>query len=185
MKKEDLKKKILEIMQNDNCQDAYERMAEAFFDSVRLDDEPYHKIGYHLLKAFLEDDVDGAVVAACGWSFQDLVVRAGLLPDTEGVFDEAVSEGELSPFEKASLIKSIAQDIFREGTTNTGSGTWLVYFEEIQEKYKVNLSEDKEMLDALAEELHDSFEEEIAEINILDDAIDLTFYLDFCPNAEE
>ena len=184
MKREDLKKKILEIMQNEHSENAYERIAEAFFDTVRCDDEPYRKIGYHLLKAFLEDDVDGATIALCGWTFESLMVRAGLLPDIEGIFDDAVSENEPSPFEKSSLIKSIAHSIVQEGTTNTGSGSWLVYFDEIQEKYKVNLSKDEEMLDAIAEELHNSFEEEIAEISILEDAIDLTFYLDFCPNAE-
>lgn len=185
MKKEDLKKKILEIMQNEHSEDAYERIAEAFLDTVRCDDEPYRKIGYHLLKAFLEDDVDGATFALCGWAFESLMVRAGLLPDIEGIFDDAVSEDEPSPFEKASLIKTIAYDIFKEGTTNTSSGTWIVYFDEIQDKYKVDLNDDKEMLEAIAEELHNSFEEKIAEINILEDALDLTFYLDFCPNAEE
>lgn len=185
MNKDELKKKIMAVMQHDHCQDAYERMAEALFDSIRSDDEPYRKVGYHLLKAFLEDDVDAASIAICGWPFQSLMVKAGLLPDTEGVFYDAVSSDALTPFEKSILAKTIAHDIVHDGTTNTGSGSWIVYFDEVQDKYKVDLSEDEEMLEAITEELHNSFEKEIAEISVLDDAIDLTFYLDFCPNAEE
>ena len=184
MTNEALKKKVIEVMQNEHCQDAYERMAEAFFDSTVTDDESYHKIGYNLLKAFLNNDVDGAVSALCGWSFQTLMVKAGLLPDIEGVLGNREDSTETTPFERDCLARNIARDIVQEGTPNTFSGNWMVYFEEIQEKYNVNLTEDKEMLDAIAEELQSSYAEKIAESSITHDGFDITYYLDFCPNAE-
>ena len=61
----------------------------------------------------------------------------------------------------------------------------FLFFEEIQEKHNVDLSEDKEMLDAIVNELRNSYAEKIAELNILDDAFDIVYYLDFCPNADE
>lgn len=187
MKKEELREKIIEIMQGEHCTEAYERLAEAFFDSVNTDDEPYRKIGYYLMKAFLEDNVDDALMALCGWSLQSLLAKAKLIPDEEGVFvgeeESEENNGDVA-FDKGALIHLIAHNIVDEGTANTSTGNWIVYFDEIQEKYNMNLNEDKEMLAAIADEIRNSNAEKIAEISITDDAFDIVYYLDFCPNAE-
>lgn len=86
MTKQELKEKIIQVMQRDNCIDAYEQFAAAVFDSIDTDDEPWDKIGRYLLKAFLDDSVDDALIAICGWSTETLMVKAGLLPDTDGMF---------------------------------------------------------------------------------------------------
>lgn len=44
MKNEELRKKVLETMQSDNCCELYENLAEACFDSINSDDEPYRGI---------------------------------------------------------------------------------------------------------------------------------------------
>ena len=86
MTKQKLKEKIIEIMQRDNCTDAYEQFAAAVFDSINSDDEPWHRIGYYLFKAILDDSVDDALIALCGWSTETLMVKAGLLSDTDHIF---------------------------------------------------------------------------------------------------
>lgn len=83
--KETLKNKVRQVMQEGTHENACERLAEAFLDSVNTDDESLDKIGYFLLKAFLDDDVDGAVIALCGWSIETLLIRAKILPDTQGL----------------------------------------------------------------------------------------------------
>ena len=87
MTKQELKEKIIEVMQRDDCIDAYEQFAAAFFDSIDTDDEPWHKIGYYLLIALLDDSADDALIALCGWSAEELMVKAGLLPDTDKIFN--------------------------------------------------------------------------------------------------
>lgn len=87
MTNEELRQKVLEVMQRDDCHEAYENLAEAFFNSVNTDDESYCDIGYHLLKAFLDGDVNAAMTAVSGWSLESLMVKAGILPDTEHIFN--------------------------------------------------------------------------------------------------
>lgn len=83
--KEELKKKVLNIMQEGTREDACECLAETVLDSVNTDNESLDKIGYFLLKAFLEDDVSDALIALCGWSLESLLIKAKILPDTQGL----------------------------------------------------------------------------------------------------
>lgn len=83
MKKEKLKARVRELMSD---VDAREALAAALFESINSDDESYESIGLYLMKSFLDDDVDGTMIAISGWSFESLLVKAGLLPDTEGIF---------------------------------------------------------------------------------------------------
>lgn len=86
MKKEELRKTVLAIMNRDDCGEAYENLAEAFFSSTVSDDESYRHIGCLLLSAFLKDDVDAAVTALCGWSLEELLAKAHVIPDEQHVF---------------------------------------------------------------------------------------------------
>lgn len=166
--KEDLRKKVLEMLDEDQF-DGYDDIAKAFFASLDIGRMSFFNIGLYLLEAFLDGDVNAAMIPLCGRSLKDLMEYAG-------AFDK---------FERLKLAKAIAHDIVHEGTSNTSSGNWMVYFEEIQEKYKIDLSEDKETLDAIVNELKNSYAEKIAEISVTHDGFDITYYLDFCPNAEE
>lgn len=86
IEREELKKKLLALMQQGTEQDACSNFARSVLDSVKTDDEPLDKIGYYLLKAFLEDDVSDAMIALCGWSMESLMIMSGMLPDDEGLF---------------------------------------------------------------------------------------------------
>lgn len=94
MKAEEMKAKVREIMQSDDCMKSCEDLAEAFFDSVNTDAEPYGRIGFYLLRAFLEDDVNDAMIALCGWSLESLMVKAKIFPDTEHIFYDGDEEDD-------------------------------------------------------------------------------------------
>ena len=76
------KTQILKLMQDgDKC----EALAEEILSQIATDDEAPHKIGYFLLKAYAENNVDDALVALCGWTLESLCARAGIIEDREGV----------------------------------------------------------------------------------------------------
>lgn len=85
-------------------------------------------------------------------------------------------------FVKARLDE-LADLMIKEGTQNTGSGTWAVSFDEIKEQYKVTLDSangiSKILLDILGAR------PEMAEVEPMEDGYDMTFYLDYCPNTDE
>jgi len=62
-------------------------LAEVFEEEIQTDDETYRKKGYYLLKAILEKDLNGLLVAVCGWSIHSLLAkakaRAGVFSDVE------------------------------------------------------------------------------------------------------
>ena len=80
------KAKIKKIMETGACPDAPERLTRAIIETFNADGVPHEKIGCYLFNAFLEDNVSDAIAALCGWSFEDLMIKAGILPDTEGLF---------------------------------------------------------------------------------------------------
>lgn len=80
------KTKIKKIMESGCCPDAPERLTRAIIETFNADGASHEKIGCYLFKAFLEDNVSDAIAALCGWSFEDLMIKAGILPDTEGLF---------------------------------------------------------------------------------------------------
>lgn len=80
-------------------------------------------------------------------------------------------------------LKTIADQIIREGTKNTESGTWTVYFEELKEQYGISL----DSANGIGTMLHGILEArpEMAEIEPAEDGYDMTFYLDYCSNLNE
>lgn len=69
-----------------------ERLADAFFDSVNTDDEPWDKIGRALMQTYVScsdeqaSAVDTALVDLCGWSMNSLLKKAGLIEDDDCMF---------------------------------------------------------------------------------------------------
>ena len=90
-----------------------------------------------------------------------------------------VSGDELRPAEHTKLVREIADRVIKEGTEKTTSGSWMAYFEEFgdEELFITNNS------DEIVNELYKH--QEVAEADVADDAFDMTFYLDYCPNIEE
>ena len=79
---------------------------------------------------------------------------------------------------------TIAEHMIFVGTDNTTTGNWHFTFEEIGERFGVNLSEDTEMVDMITEELYKKADI-LSEIGVYCDEFDLTFYLNYCPYVDK
>lgn len=79
-------------------------------------------------------------------------------------------------------ILMLADEIIKNGTQNTGNGTWTTYFDEIQERYGVHVTPNNGIGTLLLRDLTNS--DEIAEIEPMEDGLDITYYLDYCSNLE-
>ena len=62
-----------------------EALADTVIFQITSDDEDPVKVGTHLIKSYIEGDVDGMLMALCGWSMKSLLAIAGVIPDTEDV----------------------------------------------------------------------------------------------------
>ncbi|MPM42029.1 hypothetical protein SDC9_88691 [bioreactor metagenome] len=80
-------------------------------------------------------------------------------------------------------LNNLADQIIREGTQNTSNGTWAIYFDEIQKRYHVPVSENNGIGSILLAALE--VRPELAEIAPMEDGFDMVFYLDYCPNLDE
>ncbi len=102
----------------------------------------------------------------------DIVFRSSYIRDI-------ITGDELRPAEHTKLVREIADRVIKEGTENTTSGSWMAYFEELGDK-ELFISNNS---DEIVNELYKH--QEVAEADVADDAFNMTFYLDYCPNIEE
>lgn len=73
---------------------ALEEIPAVFVDEAWGDDEPYDKKGRAMLEAYLKGNVDGFCIALTGWSFEDILKRAGAIEDYDQTFHQkSVDEG--------------------------------------------------------------------------------------------
>lgn len=79
-------------------------------------------------------------------------------------------------------ILLLADEIIKDGTQNTGNGTWTIYFDEIEDRYGVHVTPNNGIGTLLLNALTNS--DEIAEIEPMEDGFDITYYLDYCSNLE-
>ncbi len=102
----------------------------------------------------------------------DIVFKSSYIRDI-------ITGDELRPAEHTKLVREIADRVIKEGTENTTSGSWMAYFEEFGDKelFITNNS------DEIVNELYNH--QEVAEADVADDAFNMTFCLDYCPNIEE
>lgn len=87
-------------------------------------------------------------------------------------------------FDREAYAQTIAEHMIFVGTDNTTTGNWHFTFEEIGERFGVNLSEDTEMVDMITEELYKKADI-LSEIGVYCDEFDLTFYLNYCPYVDK
>ena len=90
-----------------------------------------------------------------------------------------VSGDELRPAEHTKRVRGIADKIIEEGTKNTTQGNWVHYFDEFGDDAQFIQDNAKEIAAEL--EAH----QEVSDVELLPDAFDTNFYLDYCPNIEE
>ena len=102
----------------------------------------------------------------------DIVFKSGYI---RGI----VSGDELRPAEHTKRVRGIANKIIEDGTKNTTQGNWVHYFDEFGDDAQFVQDSAKEIVAEL--ELH----QEVSDVELLPDAFDTNFYLDYCPNIEE
>lgn len=77
----------------------------------------------------------------------------------------------------------IAEELVREGTRSTTTGTWSVSFRDIRERFGLDLSADSDAGRLLLIELQQ--EEKINELIMTEDNIEMTYHLEYCPACNQ
>ena len=102
----------------------------------------------------------------------DIVFKSSYIRDI-------IAGDELRPAEHTKRVRGIADKIIKESTENTTQGNWVHYFEEFGND--AQFVQDNAARIAAELELH----QEVSDVELLPDAFDTNFYLDYCPNIEE
>ena len=102
----------------------------------------------------------------------DIVFKSSYIRDL-------ITGDELRPAEHTKRVRGIADKIIEEGTRNTTEGNWVHYFDEF--------GEDAQFVQDNAAQIAAELEQhqEVSDVELLPDAFDTNFYLDYCPNTEE
>ncbi len=79
--------------------------------------------------------------------------------------------------------KEVADALVREGTRRTITGKWSVDFQEIRERFGLDLFADSDAGRLLAKELQQ--EEEINELIMTEDHIEMAYHLEYCPACNQ
>lgn len=79
--------------------------------------------------------------------------------------------------------KEVADALVREGTRRTITGKWSVDFQEIRERFGLDLSADSDAGRMLAKELQQ--EEKINELIMTEDHIEMAYHLEYCPACNQ
>ena len=66
----------------------FENIASAFVKLVNEDDEPYNKVGRSMLEAYSCNDVSAFCVAVTGWTFENILKKAGAIEDYGHAFED-------------------------------------------------------------------------------------------------
>ena len=84
---------------------------------------------------------------------------------------------------KQFTLKEIANALVQEGIQRTTTGKWSVSFQEIRERFGIDLSADSDagrlMLIALKQE------EEVNELIMTEDHIEMSYHLEYCPACNQ
>lgn len=109
------------------------------------------------------------------------------LSEVIGMTDDEIREigfTSLVPyFNREAYAQTIAEYLIDEGTESTYSGNLHIPFEEINNRYAVDLPADKEMLDMIRDALlgHGDI---LSDLETIED-FDMMFYTMYCPNVED
>ncbi|MDK9711224.1 DUF6329 domain-containing protein [Acidaminobacter sp.] len=117
----------------------------------------------HCLLALNEESGDGILIDSSGYNYARYI---SFMPNIKAYIDQQISQ--------------VADQILQEAAENTSNGSWIVYFDEIAEQHSLNVKVNNGIGTLLVNELQGR--EEMAEINLEEDCLDMTLYLDFCKN---
>ena len=85
-------------------------------------------------------------------------------------------------FNREYYAETIADYIYQTGTEETTTGNWHFPFSEINEKFAVNLIEDKKLLKMICDKLDDY---PVADLECGNSEFDVMFYTAYCPYVDE
>ena len=86
-------------------------------------------------------------------------------------------------FDRESYAYTIAKYMIQYGTESTSNGSWHFSFDDIRERFGLDLKHDEQMVDLIEQALWDQGEI-LSQIDIFDDDFDLMFYLNYCPFSD-
>lgn len=120
----------------------------------------------HCILTLGEDCSDGVLVVAEGYSYARYT---SLIPGAHEYI--------------TARMNQLADQIIREGTQETGDGTWSVHFDEIQERYQALVSPNNGIGSMLLKTLQ--ARPEVAEIEPTEEGFDMAYWPDCCPSLDE
>ncbi len=80
-------------------------------------------------------------------------------------------------------LKQLARYCVNEGTDYTENGKWDISYEELYYHFGVEVSDTNQNGKLLAEELRK--QDEINELIMTEDAIEITYHLEYCPQCQQ
>lgn len=168
----------LQTLDEDEVEDWITNIADKEIDEWKLNEAVYYaERNNHLvgrLVAFLGESEQGAKL------YETLHEQIGM---TDDEIRECGFQSLSEHFDKASYAQTIAEWLVKVGTENTTSCNWIIDFAKVNERYGVNLYEDKSLCDEIIEHLNRH--EAILDVVTDEDAFDMNFGYLYCPYAEE
>ena len=110
-----------------------------------------------------------------------------LLSENIGMTDDEIrlcGLQRLAPFfDRETYAYTIAKYMIQRGTESTTTGNWHFGFDDLSERFGINLKNDSQMVELIEQALWDQGEI-LSQIDIFDDDFDLMFYLNYCPFSD-
>lgn len=124
---------------------------------------------YHCLLLTGEARNDGLLVESEGYGY---CRYASYVPDIS-----ALTSPVLQQFNQK--LTEAVDYIVTTGTQNTTEGNWIISFDELEKQTGINLEFNDSICNVLVDMLHER--EPVADVELNENAIDVCYYLDFCP----
>ncbi len=124
---------------------------------------------YHCLLLTGEGRNDGLLVESEGYGY---CRYASYVPNISALTSPALQQFNQKLTEAVDYIVST-------GTQNTTEGNWIIGFDELEKQTGINLEFNDGIYNVLVDMLHER--EPVANIEINENAIDVCYYLNFCP----
>lgn len=124
---------------------------------------------YHCLLLTGEGRKDGLLVESEGYGY---CRYASYVPDISALTSPVLQQFNQKLTEAVDYIVS-------SGTQNTTEGNWILTFDELEKQTGINLEFNDGICNVLVDMLHER--EAVADVELNENAIDVCYYLDFCP----
>ena len=153
---------------------------------VELDDYQFRSFSHHMLDNydFIRDHVDTMYRDRDGLDHCLLVLgechEEGILVESEGSAYARYSS--LLPNARSFMQKNIqtmADELIKEGTAQTGNGKWIISFEEISQHFDCTVTPTNGIGQMLIQEME--ARDDVANLVIAEDCMEMTYYLDHAP----